>query len=497
MTDGQSELLCSDLPTTPVPERGTILVTGSTGYIGGRLINELAGRGYRVRALVRSNQEDCERRWPGVEVVTGDLLKKETLAAALEGVYAAYYLVHSLHLGQKQFEAADNTAAAHFREMSEKKGLSRIIYLGGLGDITTPLSPHLKSRIEVGRELARGKTPVTTLRAAIIIGSGSASYEIMKNLVTNLPFLFLPSWTKTHCQPVAVRDVIKYLVGALETDGTTGKSYDIGGPDVLTYEEILKILAEILGKKRLFFPVPVVKSSRFYGYMASFFTAVPAPLVMSLMCGCKNEVVCLNDDIRSLIPFPTLPYREALVRALAREERDDISTRWSDSYPRAHTLAPRLGELGGKPLFTCSASLATTKTPAALFTTICRIGGNEGWFHSTFLWRLRGFLDRLMLGVGDSRGRKSPTRLEVNDVIDVWRVEELRENEMLLLRAEMKLPGQGWLRFEIQPGEEENRLLITACFHSRSLWGHLYWYCLQPFHHFIFSDMIREIDRKS
>jgi len=493
----RSDLLCTGLSSTPCPEVGPILVTGATGYIGGRLVHELLARGYKVVAMVRRNADEYSKRWPEVTVVQADALKPETLDSALTGIHAAYYLIHSLHLGQKEFEAADLAAAGNFRNAAQRQNVSRIMYLGGLGDVRTPLSPHLMNRIRVAEELGSGEVPVTVLRAAIIIGSGSASYEILKNLIMNLPFLALPSWASTRCQPISVRDVIRYLIGVLEKPETAGRSFDIGGPDVESYANLMKIFAKVLQKKMLFINIPFLKSCRFYGYMASLFTPVPGPLVMSLMAGCKNEVVCLDCSIRKILPFPLIPYKEALVRALTREEIDAVYTRWSDSYPRNIPFeVVTLDELDHRPRYSQRCSITTDKSAAALFGVIRRLGGQEGWFHTSILWRIRGGLDRIFLGVGTSRGRKSPHRLEMNDVVDFWRVEDIEDGSRLLLRAEMKVPGGAWLEFKIDDDKKGRRLSVTAWFDTRSLWGSMYWWAFYPFHHFIFNDLLRGIVRR-
>jgi uncharacterized protein YbjT (DUF2867 family) len=493
----RSDLLCTGLPSTPCPEAGPILVTGATGYIGGRLVHELLARGYNVVAMVRRNADEYRKRWPEVTVVQADALKPETLDSALSGIHAAYYLIHSLHLGQKEFEAADLAAARNFREAAQRQNVSRIMYLGGLGDVRTPLSPHLMNRIQVAEELGSGEVPVTVLRAAIIIGSGSASYEILKNLIMNLPFLALPSWASTRCQPISVRDVIRYLIGVLEKPETAGRSFDIGGPDIESYATLMKIFAKVLQKKMLFINIPFLKSCRFYGYMASLFTPVPGPLVMSLMAGCKNEVVCCDCSIREILQFPLIPYKEALVRALTREEIDAVYTRWSDSYPRNVPFeVVTLDELDHKPRFSQRCSIKTSKSAAALFGVIRRLGGQEGWFHTNILWRIRGGLDRIFLGVGTSRGRKSPIRLEMNDVVDFWRVEDIEEGRRLLLRAEMKVPGGAWLEFTIDEEKDGRKLSVAAWFDTRSIWGSMYWWAFYPFHHFIFNDLLRGIIRR-
>ncbi len=490
---------CRDLPTTPLPEAGRILVTGATGYIGGRLVPELLERGYRVRVMVRGIAPEILERWPDVEVAIADALDIDSLMRALEGVHTAYYLIHSLLLGQKKFESADIEAAINFKEAAEKQGLKRIIYLGGLGDVQSELSSHLKSRITIAQELMSGRVPATFLRAAIIIGSGSASYEIIKHLVRNCPVILVPPWARTKCQPIAIRDVIKYLVGVLEKpEETAGRSFDIGGSDILTYEMMLKILSEIHLIKRPFISFPL-KTVKLYAYAASLLTPVPAAITMCLMESCHNDVICQNDDIRRIIPFQTMPYRESLVRAMSREESDNVSTRWSDSYPPAHELAIKLNEAESFPLYRSSYSMLTAKKASLLFASITRIGGKEGWFRSNLLWRIRGWCDRILMGVGVSRGRRSSNTLRINDVIDFWRVEDLKENERLLLRAEMKMPGRAWLEFTITPDTKSpaHVLSVNAYFQSRGFWGQMYWYIFMPFHVFIFNDLIQQIEKRS
>jgi hypothetical protein len=290
--------------------------------------------------------------------------------------------------------------------------------------------------------------------------------------------------------------VIKYLVGVLETPETSGKSYDIGGREILTYEKMMKTLANLLGKKRIFIPLPF-SNFRFFAYITSLFTPVPARITMCLMGGCKNEVVCQNNDIERAIPFCQLTYKEAVLRAMTREEQDNIYTRWSDAYPPAHELALKLHELPEPPRYTSSYSIPTTKDKAAIFKNICKIGGKQGWFNSNLLWRLRGMIDRILMGVGTSRGRRSDSSLRINDVIDFWRVEDLKPSEMLLLRAEMKLPGKAWLKFNIHQEKDKNVLSVRVFFSPRSLPGKLYWYIFLPFHYFILYDIIHQIEKRS
>jgi uncharacterized protein YbjT (DUF2867 family) len=491
-----SSLLCHDLPSQPRPDVGRILVTGATGYIGGRLVPELLARGYRVRVMVRAACEECRERWPGAEVVIADALDADSLRKALEGIHAAYYLIHSLLLGQEEFESKEIQAAENFRKAAEEEGVARIIYLGALGDVRMPLSRHLRSRMQVAEELGRGPVSTTILRAAVIIGSGSASYEILEHLVKNLPIFLVPRWAQTKCQPIAVRDVIKYLVGVLETQETCGKSFDIGGRDVLTYKEMLGIFADLLGKKRLFAPCPIGNIA-FFAYFTSLLTPVPAPITQCLMEGTTNEVVCQSDDINRVLPFQPLGYREAIVRAMSREEQDRVHTRWSDAYPPAHELAMKLHEIEGPVRYTSSYSLLTEKDAPSLFHSICRVGGKEGWFYSNWLWRLRGAIDRLLLGVGSSRGRRSSSSLRVGDVIDFWRVEGLKPDAMLLLRAEMKLPGKAWLQFNVDPEGGRNRLSVSAFYQPQGLFGKPYWYMFLPFHFLIFHNLIEQIEKRT
>ena len=489
-------LLCDSLPTRRLLDLETVLVAGATGYIGGRLVPELLARGYRVRVMVRSEAERAAERWAACEVVVADALESASLEVAMEGVHTVFYLIHSMVMGRRSFEEADRLAAVSVREAAERCGVERIIYLGGLGRVDERLSRHLASRMAVAEALAAGSVPVTFLRAAVILGSGSASYEMLNHLVRRLPVLPVPGWAKTRCQPIGLRDVIKVLVGVLELPETAGRTFDVGGPDVLSYEALLKTHAAVLGRRRWFFSSPV-SSIPFYAMVTGWLTPVPASITRCLMESVEHDVVCEGRDILEVLPFRRISCREALVLALSREEQDAVHTRWTDSYPRDHELAITLDELGDVPTYRSVYSLTTVKSARALFASIAQIGGEEGWFHSTPLWRMRGMIDRLAQGVGTQRGRRSPTRLRVNDVVDFWRVEKIRRPRELLLRAEMKLPGLAWLAFRVEEEEGVRRLTVEAFYFTKGMWGRLYWYIFLPFHHFIFGDLIRGIEQRS
>lgn len=478
-----------------------ILVTGATGYVGGRLVPRLLERGYQVRACGRSLAKLESRPWashPGVQLAACDLLKPDEIRHAAAGCRAAYYLVHSMVPGEQDFSSAEKTAAANMVAAAESQGLERILYLGGLGSDASDLSRHLRSRSEVAAILQSGKVPVTALRAAMIIGSGSASFEILRYLVDRLPVMVTPRWVQTPNQPIAVRNVLEYLIGCLEHPETAGQVYDIGGPDVLTYRELMRIYAEEARlPRRWIVPVPVL-TPRLSSYWIHLVTPVPASIARPLAEGLKNPVVCSEHRIRDLIPQPLLSCREAIRRALESMQADHIETHWTD----AGRLPPVELSYEGDPvwaggtLFKDCRSAGTAASRETLWDCISRIGGRHGWYHADRLWVLRGFLDRMIGGVGLRRGRRAGAEIHAGDALDFWRVLSVCPGRHLLLAAEMKLPGAATLEFRIEESPEGKRRLVqTASFKPRGLMGILYWYLVSPLHGYVFSGMLRKILR--
>ncbi len=346
-------------------------------------------------------------------------------------------------------------------------------------------------------EVLRGGTAaVTILRAAVIVGSGSASYEIMQHLVSVLRLIFIPKWGDSRCQPIAVRDVMKYLIGVIEAKGTAGEEFDIGGVEIMSYRQMLEQLARLLNRRILLLRAPV-SDPRIYGYLVSLLTPVPAPIVNCLMESLRNNVVCQSARIRSFLPFKTMSFKEAIKAAIAKLEMDTVEMRWSDAYPPGHEVVPQLDELAEKPRFLATYSLVTEKTPQALFRSFCRVGGRNGWFRNNWMWRIRGMIDRMLMGVGNTRGRKHHSFVELGEAIDFWRVEDLSENQRLLLRAEMKIPGQAWLEFKIVPAVRNRGLVVCAYFAPRGFLGSFYWYLFLPFHRVIFKNLIQQIDARA
>ncbi len=480
-----------------------VLVTGSTGYIGGRLVPALLERGLRVRALVRSEKKARTRSWashPGLELVGGNVLDKDSLTAACRGCEAVYYLVHSMLPGTRDYRSSDLEAAQIMRDAAAAAGVQRIIYLGGLGEDRPDLSRHLRSRREVEQVLASGTVPVTVLRAAMIIGSGSASFEILRYLVDRLPFMITPKWVSTPCQPIAIRNVLEYLASCLDRPETAGQKFDIGGPDRLTYLDLMRIYAEEAGlPRRRIIPVPVL-TPRLSSYWIHLVTPVPSSIARPLAEGLKNPVICRETRIRSIIPTELISVREAIRLALRKTLADEVVTRWTDAGGSAgvEAIAPGDPEWAGGTVLKDERSVITAADPKKLWGVVESIGGDSGWYHADFLWRIRGAIDRLFGGVGLRRGRRSAHELHPGDALDFWRVIECDRERRLTLRAEMKLPGEAVLQFELTPlSGGRVRLDQRALFKPKGLWGILYWLGVMPLHAYVFGGMLQRIVRRA
>ncbi len=488
-------------------DRGTgplCLVTGATGYIGGRLVPELLAAGLRVRCLARSPERLRDHPWAGdVEVVRGDVTDAESVARAMRGVGIGYYLVHALGTGG-DFEETDRRAARIFGEQARAAGLHRLVYLGGLTPHGVPereLSPHLRSRAEVGRILLDSGVPTAVLRAAVVIGSGSASFEMLRHLTERLPVMVTPSWVRTRIQPVAVRDVLRALVGCAGLPPDDNRTFDIGGPDVLTYQEMMIRYAAVAElPKRLILPVPML-SPGLSSHWVGLVTPVPASIARPLTESLRYEVVCHEHDIARYVPDPPgrpFGFDEAVRLALRRVREAQVTTRWSSaSLPGAPSdPLPTDPDWAGGSLYTDCRERSVDAPREALWRVVEGIGGDNGWYSFPLAWAVRGWLDRLIGGVGLRRGRRDAARLRVGDSLDFWRVEEIEPGHLLRLRAEMRLPGPAWLEMYAETdGTGHTRYRQRALFHPRGLLGHAYWWSVSPFHAVVFGGMARNIAR--
>ncbi|MFJ1706358.1 SDR family oxidoreductase [Kitasatospora sp. NPDC088346] len=492
---------------TDEPTGGRLcLVTGATGYIGGRLVPELLAAGHRVRCLVRDPGRIRDYPWRAdVDTARADVTRPETLAGVFDGVQVAYYLVHSLGTGPA-FEERDREAARAFGDAAARAGVRRIVYLGGLvppGAAPDSLSPHLRSRAEVGRLLRESGVPTAELRAAVIIGSGSASFEMLRHLTERLPVMVTPNWVDTRIQPIAVRDVLRYLVGAAGLPPEVNRPFDIGGPDVLTYREMMLRYARIADlPKRLIVPVPVL-TPRLSSHWVGLVTPVPNSIARPLVESLRHEVVCHEHEIARYVPDPPgglIGFERSVRLALKRIQDAEVTTRWSSASLAGAPSdpLPTDPDWAGGSLYEDLKEREVSAAPASVWRVVESIGGENGWYSFPLAWAVRGWLDRLVGGVGLRRGRRDPERLRVGDSLDFWRVEEIEPVSLLRLRAEMRLPGLAWLELRVDDdGYGGTVYRQRALFHPHGLAGHVYWWSVAPFHSFVFGGMARNITERA
>jgi len=485
-------------------EEKPILVAGATGYVGSRLIPQLLESGYRIRAMGRSLMNLTRRPWgrhPAVELAQGDVLDLESLIRAASGCSKAFYLVHSMMARKKHFAEADRQAARHMTLAAERAGLERIIYLGGLGEVNfADLSEHLRSRHEVADILRSGPVAVTCLRAAMILGSGSASFEILRYLVEHLPIMITPRWVGTPCQPIAISNVLHYLQGCLEKDAAKNQTFDIGGPDILTYRDIIGIYAqEARLYKRILIPVPVL-TPKLSAYWIQFVTPVPASIAIPLTEGLRVPVICRENRIRSIIPQRLLSCRETIGLALQRSDQLRLTNCWAGDGTRLPPEWPYYGDVdyaGGSSIergykIRLQASIEEVWNP------IGRIGGKTGWYFADTLWRLRGVIDTWAGGIGMRRGRRCVSSFSAGNTVDFWRVVEVNAPYFLMLKAEMKFPGEAFMEFHvISLPKGRIELRVISRFFPRGLAGLVYGFALFPVHEWIFRGMIRAMAKST
>ncbi|SDL43493.1 Uncharacterized conserved protein YbjT, contains NAD(P)-binding and DUF2867 domains [Catalinimonas alkaloidigena] len=473
-----------------------ILLTGANGYIGQRLLPVLVEQEHEIYCLVRDRRRlnAPDRVLERVKIVEADLLEPLDTDTLPHEIDVAYYLVHSMS-GSSSFEEKEAKTAQHFADYIATTTTQQVIYLGGIVN-DKALSPHLRSRLQVEEILRSSGRPVTVLRAGIIVGSGSASFEIIRDLVEKLPVMVAPRWVNTRCQPIAIRNVIGYLEGVLLKKEAMGKTFDIGGPDILTYRQMILQFAHVRGYDRLLIPVPFL-SPRLSSMWLYFVTATSFQLAKNLVDSLKAEVVCQLTGIEDIVPQELIPYEEAVRLAFDKIRQNMVLSSWTDSLTRSH-LPFTLLDYVEVPRHGClhdTREIELTRSPQEVMTNVWTIGGKRGWYFGNVLWRIRGYLDKLVGGVGLRRGRRSPFDLRSGDALDFWRVLVAdKEKRRLLLYAEMKLPGDAWLEFKMEKRDHDSWVLKqTATFRPRGLWGRLYWYLLVPAHELIFGQMLYRI----
>jgi uncharacterized protein YbjT (DUF2867 family) len=475
-------------------ESKLVLVTGVTGYVGGRLVPRLLAAGFRVRCLAREPARLQGRPWlDQVELAQGDMLMPESLSAAMAGVHALYYLVHSLGSGG-DFPEQDVLAARNCGKVARECSVARIIYLGGLGEPGSDLSPHLRSRHQTGEVLAESGVPVTELRAAVIVGSGSLSFEMIRYLTERIPVMVCPKWVFTRIQPIAIRNVLDYLVAALDCPESAGRIIEIGGTDVLTYAAMMQGYAEARGLTRRLIAVPVL-TPRLSSYWVHLVTPIPAAIAQPLIKGLGNEVVVHDDSALRLFPdVKLLDFQTSVQLALNRMKTHGVETAWSDALTSSQGARVPLALINREGMIIEQRQKKVAAPSDAVYRSFARLGGQRGWLYMDWAWQLRGILDRLCGGVGMRRGRRDDEDLRIGDSLDFWRVEMVEPGRLIRLRAEMKVPGRAWLEFEARAESPGSTLLLqSAFFEPKGLLGLLYWYILYPIHGLIFSGLVRRV----
>lgn len=498
--------------SSPPRRRRVAAVTGATGYVGGRLVPELLTAGFAVRAIARTPARLRDQPWRAqIDVAQADVTDLTATRAALDGADVAYYLVHSLGTGP-EFEESDRRAALTFGRAAREAGVGRIVYLGGMYPPGEKLSPHLGSRREVGEILLASGVSTTVLQAAVILGSGSAPFEMMRYLTERLPAMVAPKWIDNRIQPIAIRDVLRYLVGAASMPPEVSRAFDIGGPEVLTYRDMMQGYAKVAGlPRRLIVSVPVL-TPRLSSHWVSVVTPVPAGIAKPLVGSLIHEVVCHEHDIAAYVPDPPeglLPFATAVEYALRKIHEADVATRWtSASLPGAPSdPLPSDPDWAGGSLYVDDRECEVAADPEQVWAAVVRIGGENGWYSWPLAWQVRGILDRLAGGPGLRRGRRDATRLVLGDAVDFWRVEEVLPNRLLRLRAEMRLPGLAWLELSIRQADDGARpaagdrprtvLRQRAIFHPHGLAGQAYWWAVAPFHGAVFGPMLNGMAKEA
>ncbi|MDP0491376.1 MAG: SDR family oxidoreductase [Verrucomicrobiota bacterium JB023] len=471
-----------------------LLLTGANGYIGLRLLPALLEAGHQVTAVVRDRRrfpcEEFEKEGNRFQLIEGDFLQPESIEEFPEDIDVAYYFLHSMGAGG-DFAKREQQVAVNFMEALAPTQCQRIIYLSGLIPEEEALSEHLASRFAVEDELRKGTAELTVLRASIIVGSGSASFEIVRDLAEKLPVMICPRWVNTLCQPIAIRNVIDYLAGLLDLPETAGRTFDIGGPDVLRYRDLLSQYAEVRGLHRWFVPVPFL-SPRLSSWWLYLMTTTSFPLAQALVDSMKHETVCRGDDLHEAIPIERFSYRQAVERALSRIAQNRVPSSWMDSL-KSGRLDPRFLDVIKVPehgVYSDRQRVPLTAPREEVIDAVLSIGGDKGWPSMNWAWKIRGALDRLVGGSGLRRGRRHDTELRPGDALDFWRVVLAdREAGRLMLYAEMKLPGEAWLEFRV--GKET--LTQTATFRPQGLFGRLYWFSVLPAHWILFPGMAKRL----